>query len=234
MAKKVSKDSLGDRMKNYEKNHKFFLTKRVPVILRVDGKAFHTLTRKHFGKGYSELFTEKMILTAMHLQKNIQGCELVYCQSDKITCLITDYRTINTNAWFDYEVNKMVSIAASLAASRFSTASMYPVEFNARVFNVPEDDVVNNFLWRQKDAIRNAINMTGQMYFSAKELHGKNTTEVKEMLLTKGINYYKLPIARRRGFCITKRDGISIVDTEIPEFGKDRDYIQKFVDIKED
>jgi tRNA(His) 5'-end guanylyltransferase len=100
--KKMSKDGLdiGDRMKQYESVTEFHLTKRVPVIVRIDGRAFHTFTRK-FGKGWNEKFVECMIEVAKGVQSEMQGCNFCYCQSDEISFLLTDYKTIRTSPWFD-------------------------------------------------------------------------------------------------------------------------------------
>lgn len=119
---KQTKDSLGDRMKsNYENRSKTYLTRRSSTIMRLDGKAFHSFTR-HFKKPYDEYFHEAMNETMMYLCKNIMGCKLGYTQSDEITLVLTDYDTLTTEAWFDYGVQKMCSVAASMATLAFNKA----------------------------------------------------------------------------------------------------------------
>jgi tRNA(His) 5'-end guanylyltransferase len=114
------KDSLGDRMKeNYENRSKTYLVRRMPVIIRLDGKAFHTYT-KGLKKPYDEIFHNTMNQTMKYLCENIQGCKLGYTQSDEITLLLTDYDTLTTDAWFDYGVQKMCSVAASMATLAFN------------------------------------------------------------------------------------------------------------------
>ena len=121
MAKK-KKDSLGDRMKgNYENRSKTYLTRRLPVVLRLDGKAWHTFTR-NFQRPYDQYLHEAMNDTMMYLCKNIMGCKFGYTQSDEITLVITDYDTLTTEAWFDYGVQKMCSVAASMATLAFNKA----------------------------------------------------------------------------------------------------------------
>ena len=118
----MNKDSLGDRMKShYENIPKTRLTRREPVIIRIDGKAFHTFTRG-FQRPFDNVLIESMQDTMKYLCENIQGCKLGYCQSDEISLLLTDYENINTAAWFDYEVQKMCSIAASMATLEFNRA----------------------------------------------------------------------------------------------------------------
>ena len=118
----MNKDSLGDRMKShYENIPKTRLTRREPVIIRIDGKAFHTFTRG-FQRPFDNILIKSMQETMKYLCENIQGCKLGYCQSDEISLLITDYETINTAAWFDYQVQKMCSIAASMATLAFNRA----------------------------------------------------------------------------------------------------------------
>ena len=113
-------DSLGDRMKeNYENRAKTYLVRRMPVIIRLDGKAFHTFT-KGFKRPYDEILRTTMNETMKYLCENIQGCKLGYTQSDEITLLLTDYDTLTTDAWFDYSVQKMCSVAASMATLAFN------------------------------------------------------------------------------------------------------------------
>lgn len=113
-------DSLGDRMKNnYENRAKTYLVRRMPVIIRLDGKAFHTFT-KGLKKPYDEIFHNTMNATIKYFCENIQGCKLGYTQSDEITLLLTDYDTLDTDAWFDNNVQKICSIAASMATMVFN------------------------------------------------------------------------------------------------------------------
>ena len=115
----MKKDSLGDRMKQYEGIPKISLTRRNPVIIRIDGKAFHTFTRG-FQRPFDDILIESMQETAKYLCENIQNVKCSYQQSDEISLLLTDYENINTAAWFDYQVQKMCSIAASMATLAFN------------------------------------------------------------------------------------------------------------------
>lgn len=223
------KDSLGDRMKeNYENRSKTYLTRRTPCIIRLDGKAFHSFT-KGFQKPYDEVFHKAMNSTLQYLCKNIQGCKFGYTQSDEISLLLTDYDTLTTDAWFGYSVQKMCSIAASMATLHFNQAFRTAVNeytvgeskgeygiklklakdkgamFDARCFSIPASEVCNAYIWRQEDATRNAIQMLGQTYFSHKELHKKSTSDIQEMLWQKGINFNDMPIEFKRGVCCYKR-----------------------------
>lgn len=113
-------DELGSRMKEYyETIPKTRLMRRTPVAIRIDGKAFHTFTRG-FGKPFDEVLVNTMQDTMKYLCENIQGCVFGYVQSDEITLILIDYQTLTTDAWFDYEVQKMCSIAASMATLAFN------------------------------------------------------------------------------------------------------------------
>lgn len=275
------RDSLGDRMKeNYENRAKTYLVRRMPVIIRLDGKAFHTFT-KGLQKPYDEIFHNTMNATMKYLCENIQGCKLGYTQSDEITLLLTDYDTLDTDAWFDYSVQKMCSVSASMATMAFNKffASNVAKEskriyteylndndasyiealekslnkgamFDARCFNIPEEEVTNCLIWRQQDATRNAIQMLGQCNFPHKELQGKSCNDIQDMLmLQKGINFNDMPTEFKRGVCCIKEsyypesvsgyedcdiDATSIrtrwvLDKEIPIFTQDRDYVERNV-----
>ena len=113
-------DELGTRMKEfYEGVPKTRLVRRMPVAIRIDGKAFHTFTRG-FQKPFDEILVKSMQDTMKYLCENIQGCVLGYTQSDEITLILVDYQNLNSDAWFDYEIQKMCSIAASMATMAFN------------------------------------------------------------------------------------------------------------------
>lgn len=113
-------DDLGNRMKEYYENiPKTKLMRRCPVILRIDGKAFHTFARG-FQRPFDEILIKSMQETMKYLCENIQGCVLGYTQSDEITLVLVDYKKFTSQAWFDYEVQKICSIAASMATMAFN------------------------------------------------------------------------------------------------------------------
>lgn len=223
--------SIGNRMKEYERSSEFILPKRIPIIIRIDGRAFHTITRKRFGKNWSMEFVEQMVEMAKTLTKEIQGCDFSYSQSDEASFILTDYKTINSDGWFKYDLRKIISISSSLASAVFSRIYGKDVCFDSRAFSLPQDDVCNYFVWRQIDATRNAIQMAGREKFSHKELFQKSCSDIQEMLFTKcGINFNDFPVVRKRGFCIIGTQP----DFEIPIFSKDREYIEKHVYVRQD
>ena len=116
----MDKTTLGDRMKNnYENITRYYLTRRMPVIIRIDGKAFHTFTRG-FKKPFDDIFVKTMQETMKYLCENIQGCVLGYTQSDEISLVLTDYAELTTDAWFGNNLQKMCSISASMSTMAFT------------------------------------------------------------------------------------------------------------------
>lgn len=223
--------SIGDRMKAYESVSAWTLPRRIPVIIRLDGRAFHTVTRKRFGKSWSMEFVEQMIETAKTVIADIQGCDFCYCQSDEISFLLTDYKTIRTDAWFGYDVRKMISISASLAASVFSRLYDKSICFDSRCFSLPQDEVVNYFIWRQIDQFRNSVQMAGREYFSHKQLQNKSCNQIQEMLFQeKHINFNDYSVVRKRGFCIIDDK----IDYDVPIFTQNREYIEKHIYTRQD
>lgn len=185
-------DTLGDRMKRYEKTCHFHLSPKMPVIIRLDGKSFHTFTRKCM-----KPFDTNMILAiqkaAFQTAREIQGFKFGYHQSDEISFLLTDYESINIQGWFDYDYSKIISLTSSLMTALFNDTDWcreykkehsikHPPIFDARAFNMPESDIVNYFVWRAKDWERNSLNMYARSFFSHKELNNKNKQEMHEML----------------------------------------------------
>src|ERR1700693_268482 len=100
------KDSLGDRIKQYESAYRTMLPMRMPVIIRVDGCHFHTYT-KGCKRPVDDGLVEVMNLTAKYLCKNIQGCQMAYVQSDEISLLLNNYQTLDTQPWYDNNLQKM-------------------------------------------------------------------------------------------------------------------------------
>lgn len=122
-------DDLGRRMKeNYEMRARTSLVRRMPVAIRIDGKAFHTFTRG-LKRPFDSILMTSMKETMLDLCKNIQGCVFGYTQSDEITLILIDYQTLTTDAWFDYEVQKMTSISASMATLYFNKHFAENVDF---------------------------------------------------------------------------------------------------------
>lgn len=137
-------DKLGIRMKTfYEEIPKTKLMRRTPVAIRIDGRAFHTFTRG-FKRPFDSVLQKSMYETMLYLCKNVQGCVLGYTQSDEITLILVDYKTFESGAWFDYEVQKLCSIAASMATMKFNqvfTQQAYEIiNANANRFSATEED----------------------------------------------------------------------------------------------
>ena len=192
---------IGDRMKkNYEDISRAYLMRRTPVILRLDGRAFHSLLAKA-KKPYDEDFAGSMLEAVGYLAEEIQGFKCAYVQSDEVNILITDYDALQTQGWFDYNLSKMVSISAAVMSLRFNYS--YETEnavFDCRAFNIPREEVVNCFLWRMLDWQRNSIEMFARAHFSHSQLHGKSQVDMHEMLHGIGKNWTTdVPLRFRNG-----------------------------------
>lgn len=267
------KDSLGDRMKSYEGISRIYLTKRMPVIIRIDGKAFHSFT-KGFQRPFDEILIKAMQETAKYLCKNIMGCKIAYTQSDEISLLLEDYERVETQPWFENNLQKIVSVSASMATMAFNRAFADAVNerysyytginadewigsteefdklfdnyfakigtamFDSRVFILPKEEVCNYFIWRQQDATRNSIQMVAQSLFSHRQLQNKNCDQLQEMMFQEhNINWNDYSTVYKRGSCVTKEQYTEndvarsrwVVDTNIPIFTQDRNYIDRLV-----
>jgi tRNA(His) 5'-end guanylyltransferase len=251
------KDSLGDRIKEkYENVTRYYLPRRTHSIIRIDGKSFHSVT-KNASKPFDYELMQVMQLTALGLCEEIQGCKLAYTQSDEISLLLIDYEKEDTEPWFGGNIQKMVSVAASMATYLFNEKLEVfpflqdrlhlPALFDARVFTIADPiEVYNYFYWRQKDCERNSVSMAAFSYFPHKRLQGIGRNQMQELLFTeKGINWNDYPTVAKRGSCVKKflkeysvqytRGGLTCselvsklkweVDTEIPIFSQNKDYI---------
>jgi tRNA(His) guanylyltransferase len=190
----MDKTGLGDRMKqNYESRCKHKLIRRTPVIVRLDGKAFHSYTRGM--PMFHEPFMWAMAEAAAEMCQQVQGFKFGFVQSDEVSILITDYDDLGTDAYFGYTQNKIESVLASMMTAYFNRlmnpdgGPYKPAFFDARAFSIPREEVTNYFLWRAKDWERNSIQMYAQANFSQKELHGKSQADMHDMLHGKGLRW---------------------------------------------
>jgi len=216
-------DELGERMKGqYEHRTRFFVPRRTYTIIRLDGKAFHTYTRgltKPFDVDLYKDMDEAIIAMLPH----IQGAVFAYTQSDEISVLVTDFALPTTSAWFDGNIQKMASVSSSIITAEFNRQRLIracgiesgdkyrktPLAyFDSRVFTIPDrTEVMNYFIWRNQDCVRNAVSMVAQSEFPHKELQGKSTPEMQEMLFTKkGINWSEYDESLKNGRLIVKEE----------------------------
>lgn len=255
-------------MKGYENATKMFLLPQSPVIIRIDGRAFHSFTRG-MKKPFDEILSNCMAMTTEYLLNNISNCVFGYTQSDEISLLLVDYQTEKTSPWFDNNQQKLVSISSAMATLVFNkyfremvddllettidpdlaylealTSKKDSAMFDARAFNLPKDEIINYFIWRQQDATRNSISMVAQANFSHKQLQGKSSKELQELLFQeKGINWNDTPVRYKRGIAVYKRPETiralhneveeevlrakSFIDLNMPILTQDRDFVKR-------
>jgi tRNA(His) 5'-end guanylyltransferase len=179
---------LAERMKAYESVSRGQLVRRIPVIIRVDGRAFHTLT-KGCDKPFDKKIMDSMVNAAASVANDMQGFKLAYIQSDEATFLLTDYDDLETQGWFDYKLSKIVSMSAAMMSVYFSKYYKREAFFDSRAFNVPREEIANAFLWRAQDWKRNSLQMYARSNFSHKQLHKKNSSDLHDLLHSIGKNW---------------------------------------------
>lgn len=235
MKSKVDKDILGSRMKKYELVTQLSLPPRTYTILRVDGRTFHTWTKKLI-RPYDTDLINCIDTAAIALCEQISGTLFAFAQSDEISLLAVDFLDIKSQSWFDGNVQKWVSVGASITTMAFNNAVAYHTQmmilgdastetkpiskkspnatFDARVYSIPDFiEVENYFVYRQKDAIRNSTTMLAQAYASHKQLQGKSTADRHEIIHAAGDNWAKHPVSFKHGRVIRK--------SGIGEWGRD-------------
>ena len=173
--------------------------------------------------------------TALTVAEEISGCEAVYIQSDEMSFLLTDYREIETQPWFDYNLQKLVSVSSSLATfyfnmNRMKYSDLYTHDtkvalFDSRAFNVPKEDLINCFLWRQKDWERNSLMMYASSFFSHKQLMGKNKEDKHEMLHGIGKNW-------TTDLSDVEKNGTFYIKNELGVFVERCDILPHYEDLK--
>lgn len=228
-------NTLTDRMKEYEKVSKPFLTIGIPKIIRLDMRAGHTFC-KRFDRPFDKIFSDCMVETTKELCKQIPGVVAGYTQSDEISLILNDEVKNGYECFFNGNVEKIVSISASICTLEFNrifqellmnslfepdVALKYmdkinKAQFDSRVFCLPNVTEVHNYiLSRQEDATKNSIAAVGQAYFTPNELNKKNSSQIQDMLmLQKGINWNDFPARYKRGCIILKETYTK--DVELP------------------
>jgi len=233
------RDDLGTRIKlNYENRTRYYLPRRAYTIIRVDGKAFHSLTKK-CERPFDLQLTFAMNATTIRMCQEIMGAKCAYVQSDEISILLTDFDKDTTDAWFDGNIQKIASVSASMATAFFNDEVKKfdglderitkLAMFDARVFSIADKvEVENYFIWRQKDAMRNSLQMIAQSMFSHNQLQGKNQKDLYEMITEAGYDSSKLDSGLKMGRMITKGD-YGFQTKNIPIFTEDNGYIDSVV-----
>lgn len=216
-------------MKEYERASEQILPARLPVILRLDGNSFSRLTNLNFEKPFDERFEQAMNEAAISVMDYCSGSQVAFVQSDEITILLRNDQTNQTDPFLANRTQKIASLTAAKASVGFNKALDNETEavFDCRCFVVPENEVVNNFLWRQLDAFKNCISAFA--YYGLKEkygrkaaqkkLHGKSTDQRQEIIFQElGMNPNALPTHRKRGRCIFReKKEVSFKDFMEPE-----------------
>jgi tRNA(His) 5'-end guanylyltransferase len=218
------KNDLGNRMKEqYENRTRYSLPRRTYTIIRLDGARFHTYTRglkKPFDKDLFEDIDKSIIA----MFPEVQGSVFAYTQSDEISVLLTDFAMPQTDAWFDGNLQKICSVSTSILTAQFNRFRLQrfvekhslnllrddaPIAyFDARVFTIPDRiEVMNYFLWRNNDCVRNSVSMVAQSLYSQKELMGKSSAEQQEMIHDKGVSWVN-------DFSASEKNGRLIVKEE--------------------
>ena len=251
-------DTLGNRIKiKYENVFRATLPQRSYVIVRIDGKAFHTFTKK-LPKPVSQPLVAALDAAAQVLCKEMMGCRLAYGQSDEYSFLLTDFDTDDTEMWFNGNIQKITSVSSSIFTATFNQewarqgAEVKLGHFDSRTFIIPDRrDVLRYFQWRQADASRNSLNMLASCHFTHKELMGAGADVKHEMLHSKGVNWSKQPTSFKRGRVVRKvsqdrtvsfthkktqklqtvqiQESVWAVDNEIPVFGRQAAYLDDIV-----
>lgn len=258
----MSNTEIDIRMKeNYESRWCFMLPRRGYTIIRVDGRAFHTWTRG-LERPYSKPLMAVMDKVALALCEAISGAQMAYVQSDEISVLVTDFAKIDTNAWFDNNLQKLCSISASIATAAFNHEWMMraigedaptprPAHFDSRVFQIPDPvEVANYLVARQKDAARNSVSMLAQHYCSANELHGVSCEKMHDKIHEHGDNWNNHPVRFKHGGAVVKqmcepyKKQTKVGEVEIPAhlewavvdppvFTKDRPWLERQIPLHE-
>jgi tRNA(His) guanylyltransferase len=209
----MAKESLDDRCKSFEMAEAGRRAMRgLPLLARLDGRAFHTFTRG-LSRPFDPGLSRAMIETARYLVKEMLAL-VAYTQSDEITLAWYEPVQSASSYAFDGRFQKLASVLAGMASARFgkliaelvpSKASETP-HFDCRVWQVPTlTEATEVFVWREDDATKNSITMAALAVYGDRELEGKTSSDKQEMLFQKGVNWNDYPTFFKRGTYIQRK-----------------------------
>ena len=218
---------------DYEDALRLVLPRRAYVVIRIDGRGFHTFT-KTLERPYSRRLADALDCAAVALCQEMIGCRFAYGQSDEYSFLLTDFEKENAPLWFDGNVQKIVSVSASLFTAYFNRAFAGATvgAFDSRVMVISQRaEVAKYFVWRQLDASANSLNMLASAHYSHGELVDKSNAEKHEMLFAKGINWAKQTVDFKRGRVVRRsgEGGGWEVDLQIPVFNREAAYLEALI-----
>ena len=246
----MENDTLGNRMKNYEKESISLNGKACPVVIRLDGNSFHTWTKKaKLAKPFDDRFLYAMQETALALCSSIPGAVFGYTQSDEISIAIRCDQSEKSMPWFGNRLQKLCSISSSICSANFNVFAKknlgdVPLAyFDSRVIYLPNmKEVINHFIWRQNDCIKNSIAALAQSMFSDKQLLHKHQDDQLSMMLEKGVDWGKLETHKKYGSFIHRKvehaeyNGVPYerksfyIDKEPLRFSENKNYIEEAYD----
>lgn len=246
----MDKTSLGDRIKKYEQIFDHAMLRRLPIIVRVDGKGFSRWTKKQkLEKPFDSNLCHAMSTTMLDVASSIEGCVFAYTQSDEMTFIMRNDQSVESEPWLGNRTQKINSIISSMVTAHFNAKMHGPLAFfDCRVFLVPSIvEACNAVIWRQNDATKNSI--SSACYYEVgkvvgrgtarKLMHGLNQKQQQELLFQRAnINWNDYPTKYKRGIACYKilkekvdNDGNTIIrkpwylDLDIPVFTKQQEFL---------
>ena len=196
-----------------------------PVVVRLDGRAFHRLSDTlELEKPFDEFFHKAMVTACISLVADSGlNPDFAYTFSDEISLYFTKLP-------FSGRVEKIDSVAASYAASSLTLAlgGVTLLSFDARVVPATPVFAVEYLVNRQAEAWRNHINGYCQQVLieeglsakkAAEQLKGLPAKDLHEMMHSRGFNLATTPAWQRRGTFvykeITEKEGYNPITKEI-------------------
>ena len=182
-------------------------TIRAPVIVRIDGKNFHRVTREcGMKKPFDERFHRSMVKASEKIMAETGlNISLAYTMSDEASFLFLK----DEHLPFRGRIEKILSVIPSYASAyiqnylreNFSYNGL--VSFDARIVKVRSLlEAVEYFSWRCSEAFRNFLNSYAQEIIGRKEAYGLKGREIVRKLLLRGFNIQEAEEWQRYGTII--------------------------------
>lgn len=233
----LMEQTLGDRMKEYEYVTRNKLTNKLPIVIRLDGKAFHSFT-SGMDKPVDDIIARSMEMTTKALCEQVQGVIIGYTQSDEISLVLMNTSDKASQLWFNNNLSKIISVSASICTLEFNrvfmneaylyeaqnmftesrrkySSKIFQANFDSRAFTLPETEIVNYLIWRQRDCQKNSVSSAARALFSHKSLYGLNRNKMIEKMKNDKNYIFENEVP------LFFRNGITFIKEEIERVGTD-------------
>ena len=230
MKNKIKKQNLGERMYGYELVTKSKLMPKQASIVKINfinyDKLMNNLNLDK--KELNQFIVDSISYSIARLSESISNIVFGYYQNNEVMLLLRDDVTQEQEQYFKGDVQSIVSVVASRFTYEYNSYLAYllnetieeytPAYFNVSAYNLPTYEVINNFIFKQRESIKllgSAVHTKGFVFYKQEVDFYQSSSNV--LLGIKYNTVSKLPKLQM------------VVDYEPPIFSQNKTFIENFL-----